>query len=116
MNFLRRFLVSALAIIITSYLLPGIHLDMSLMAIIIVTAVLGLLNSIVKPILVFLTIPITIITLGLFLLVINGIIIMIADSLLDGFKVDGFFWALIFSFIVSIIVSFFGKVNNSRRR
>ena len=109
MGFIQRFLISALAIIITSYLLPGIRLEMSVFTIVMITAVFGFLNAVVKPLLVILTIPITIVTLGIFLLVINAGIVMMADSLIDGFYVDGFFWALIFSFIVSLIVSFFGK-------
>ncbi|HEY8400557.1 MAG TPA: phage holin family protein, partial [Cytophagaceae bacterium] len=68
---------------------------------VVVALVLTFLNMLVKPILVVLTIPITIFTLGLFLLVINAIIILMADGLVGGFEVDGFFWALIFSLILS---------------
>jgi putative membrane protein len=102
MNLLIRILLSALAVYISAKLLPGVTVN-GLWTAIIVAIVLGLLNAIVKPILTILTIPITIITLGLFLLVINVIIIYIADALIGGFAVDGFFSALIFSFVLSIV-------------
>jgi putative membrane protein len=72
---------------------------------VIVALVLALLNLIVKPILVILTLPVTILTLGLFLLVINAIIILLADSFVSGFGVDGFWIALIFSLLLSIFQS-----------
>ena len=65
--------------------------------------ILALLNSIVKPLLVILTLPITILTLGLFLLIINAAIILLADKFVDGIKVDGWLWALIFSLILSLL-------------
>ena len=66
---------------------------------------LSFLNAFIKPILIILTLPVTILSLGLFLLVINAGIILIADYLLDEFQVDGFFWALIFSLILTVINS-----------
>ncbi|MDQ3291205.1 MAG: phage holin family protein, partial [Bacteroidota bacterium] len=72
---------------------------------ILLAIVLGILNAIVKPILIALSLPITIVTLGLFLLVINALIILLADYILTGFSVNGFFWALIFSFVLSILTS-----------
>lgn len=105
MNIIVRLVLSAVAVIVTSYLLPGVKVD-GFGAALIVGLVIIILNAIVKPILVILTLPATIVTLGLFLFVINAIIIMIADSIVPGFSVDGFWWALIFSFILSIINSF----------
>jgi putative membrane protein len=102
MNLLIRILLSAIAVILTSYLLPGVHIRDFLSAVI-VAVILAILNGILKPILVILTIPITILTLGLFLLVINAVIILLASSLVPGFYVDGFWWALLFSIILSII-------------
>ncbi len=67
--------------------------------------VLALLNTFIKPLLILFTLPITIFTLGLFLFVINAIIIIIADKFIDGIKVDGFLWALVFSVVLSIISS-----------
>jgi putative membrane protein len=70
-----------------------------------VALVLAILNAIVKPILILLTLPLTILTLGLFLFVINAVIILLAGSFIDGFVVDGFWWALLFSLLLSIITS-----------
>ena len=81
--------------------LPGVHVDNYLSALM-VAVVLAFLNTIVKPILTILTIPITIVTLGLFLLVINAIIIIFAEKLVSGFHVDGFLTALFFSLILSL--------------
>jgi putative membrane protein len=113
MQFLTRLIVSALAVIVTSLLLPGVHIAGALTAVI-VAAVLAFLNAILKPILVFLTIPVTLVTFGLFLLVINALIIMLASRIVPGFKVDGFWWALIFSLLLSFINSFFESL--ARRR
>lgn len=74
----------------------------------VVAIVLALLNGIVRPILIILTIPVTIITLGLFLLVINAFMILIAGNIVPGFVVEGFWWALLFSVILSLITSFLG--------
>src|SRR6185295_5137131 len=110
MKFLAQLIVSALAVIVTSLILPGVHMDTAITGII-VAAVLAVLNAIVKPILVILTIPITVISLGLFLLVINAFMIMIASSLLKpAFKVDGFWTAFFFSIILSLIASVFNML------
>jgi len=102
MNFLIRLLISALAAIITAKVLPGVHINNFTTAIIL-AIVLAILNLLVKPILILLTLPVTILTLGLFLLVINALIIMIASSLVRGFKVDGFIWALLFSLVLTVV-------------
>jgi putative membrane protein len=113
-SFLSKTLVTAVAILIAVFVLPGVHIDGTLTAIM-VAVVLGLLNSFIKPILIILTIPITILTLGLFLLVINILIIRWASEIVPGFKVDSWFWALLFSFIVSLISSFINSlIKNSR--
>ena len=101
MNFLVRLLISGLVAFGLSYLLPGIHMD-SFVTALILALVLAVLNLLIKPLLVILTFPITILTLGLFLLVINAIIILLADKLVEGFKVDGFWWALLFSILLSV--------------
>jgi putative membrane protein len=106
-----KILITAVAVLLASWILKGVTVKGSVTAII-VALVLGILNAIVKPVLVILTIPITIFTLGLFLLVINIFIIMWTSDLVSGFNVDGWWSALLFSFIVSIatslIESFFG--------
>ena len=104
MNFILRILLSAVAVFILSYFLPGVS-EVTFTSAIIVAIVLGLLNAIVKPILVILTLPITIVTLGLFLLVINALIILLADNFIDGFNVDGFWIALLFSLLLSLLQS-----------
>lgn len=105
MNFLIRLLVSALAAMLTAYLLPGVKIDNFITALIL-ALVLAILNLLVKPVLIILTLPVTIVTLGLFLLVINAIIILIASNLISGFRVNGFWWALLFSIVMTIINSF----------
>ena len=97
-------LIPAIAIIITGHLLQGVVVESFGIAIA-VSIILGLLNMFVKPILQFLTFPITVITLGLFLFIINALMIMLASNAVGGFYVENFGWALIFSLIVSIINS-----------
>lgn len=109
MGFLLRLVISALAVIITSYILPGVEVKNFLTAII-VAAVLALLNAVIRPILVFLTIPITILTLGLFLLVINALLILLTNAIVPGFVVQNFWWALLFAIILTIINAVFGKM------
>jgi putative membrane protein len=104
MNFLIRIVISALVAFGLAYLLDGVHIDQFTTALLL-ALVLAVLNAIVKPLLVILTLPITIITLGLFLLVINAAIILVGDYFLDGFKVDGFWWALLFSILLSVVSS-----------
>ena len=99
-----RLLLTALAVVLLAKLLPGITVTGYLSAII-VAVVLALLKLIVRPVLVILTLPITVLTLGLFLLVINAVIILLADAFIDGFAVSGFWIALVFSILLSIIQS-----------
>jgi len=106
MEYLGKLLAKTLAVLIAAYLIPGVHIDNdSIFVAIVVAVVLSLLNSFVKPLLIILTIPATIMTFGLFLIVINVIIIYIADALIDGFWVDGFWWALLFSIALSLFNS-----------
>jgi putative membrane protein len=107
LGILAQIVVAGLAVIITAYILPGIAVADFLTAIVI-AALLALLNLTIKPILVLLTIPITIFTLGLFLLVINAVIVLIAAEIVPGFIVDGFWWAVLFSLILSLITSLLG--------
>ena len=103
-GFLGRILITSLAVIVVAYLLPGVSLS-GVMSALLLALVLAVLNVFVKPLLIFLTLPFTIITLGLFLVVINALIIMLADKLVPGFSVGGFWWALLFSIILSLVVS-----------
>lgn len=116
MGFIIKILVLALAVWVAAYILPGVHLVNDAKTIIIVSLVLALLNAIVKPILIILTIPVTIITLGLFLLVINALMVVWTSNLVDGFKVDGWLTALFFSLIVSIVSSVLHSFAKDRRK
>jgi len=107
MNFIIRILISAVAVMLTAWLLPGIEVEGFFTAIL-VALVLALLNVFLKPLLVILTIPITIFTFGLFLFVINALIILLVGEFVGGFYVDGFWWALLFSIILTIVSSLFG--------
>ncbi|WP_103069977.1 phage holin family protein [Aquimarina sediminis] len=104
MNFLLKLVLSAVAVLILAKILPGVGVD-NYMSALIVAVVLAILNAIVKPLLIVLTLPATIVTLGLFLLVINSAIILLADYFIAGFSVDGWLWALIFSILLSIFQS-----------
>src|SRR5258708_22122702 len=105
MSLLINWIVSALAILASAYLLPGVHVA-RFTAALVAAVVLGIINAVLKPILLILTLPINILTLGLFTLVINAVVILLAANLVPGFNVDGFWWALIFSVVLSIINSF----------
>lgn len=117
MNILLRIIISAVVAFGLSYVLNGVHID-SFVTAFILAIVLGLLNIFVKPLLIILTLPITIVTLGLFLFVINALIILLAAKFIHGFRVDGFWWALLFSLLLSVLTSFLYRTsvknNNSR--
>jgi putative membrane protein len=102
MNFIFKVIVSAFAVFISAYLLPGVSVDGFITALI-VALVIAILNALLRPVLVFFTIPITFITFGLFLLVINAFIVIIASKFVAGFEVDGFWFALLFGIILSVI-------------
>ena len=102
MGFILRLFLTAVAAYAAAWLLPGVEITDAKTAII-VALVLALLNALIKPILILLTLPVTIITMGLFLLVINILIIKWTDSLVGGFTVNGWFSALLFSLIVSLV-------------
>ncbi|MEY4111385.1 MAG: hypothetical protein RLZZ46_1741 [Bacteroidota bacterium] len=106
MKFILKLFLSTLAILVTSKLLPGISLDNPLDALIL-AAVLAFLNAVVKPLLIFFTIPFTIFTLGLFLLVINALVILLADYIVDGFHAAGFWPALWFSLCLTFVTWIF---------
>jgi len=114
-NFILKILLSAVAVFVVARYLPGVKIDDYVSALLVALA-LAFLNTIVKPILTILTIPITVVTLGLFMLAINAFIILFAERLVDGFHVDGFWWALAFSLILSFvtgILNFLFGVNSA---
>lgn len=105
MQALINILVSAIAVVASAYVLPGVKVD-SFTTAVVVAIVLGVVNTFIKPVLVLLTLPITVVTLGLFLFVLNALIIIVVSEIVPGFKVDGFIWALIFSLVLSLVNSF----------
>lgn len=116
MRFLIKIIISTLAVLITAYLLPGVSIDNnSFFTGLMVALVLAFLNTIVKPILVFFTIPISVFTLGFFILVINAVIIIWASKLVDGFHVQGFWRALLFSLILSLVTWFLERIGGDDR-
>lgn len=110
MKFLVQVLISALAVMVTQYILPGVSVDTFFTGII-VALLLGLFNATIKPVLVILTLPVTIVTFGLFLLVINAFVINLAAGFVDGFEVAGFWSAVFFSLILSFVTSIFGGMD-----
>jgi putative membrane protein len=104
MNLLLRILITGGLVLLIAHFMPGVHVA-SFTTALIVAVVLGLLNIFIKPILVILTLPVTIVTLGLFLLVINALIILLCTNIVGGFSVDSFWTALIFSIILSLLQS-----------
>ena len=113
MRLFVKLLVNAFAVMVTAYLLPGVHVE-GYFAAFVVVIVLGILNMIVKPILHILALPITIMTLGLFAIVVNAIVILLTARLVSGFSVDGFWWAVWFSIILWLVSWFFSKLATSR--
>ncbi len=109
MKFIIQILISAFAVMAVQWLLPGVSVDGFLTGIFVALA-LAFFNALVKPILIFLTLPATIVTLGLFLLVINAVIILLADWLVADFHVNGFWAALFFSIILSFVTSIFNGI------
>jgi len=98
--------MSGLAVFIADYILAGVHIDTPLTALI-VAIVMGIVNLLIKPVVLLLTLPINLITLGLFTLVINGLMVLLVTLIVPGFKVDNFGWAILFSLVVSVVGWFF---------
>ena len=108
MGILLHWLIITLAIMVSAYLLPGVKIAGFVPALA-AAVVLGLLNLVLKPILVLLTLPINILTLGLFTLVINAAIIMLATKIVTGFTVENWWWAILFGIVLGLVNSLFGK-------
>ncbi len=102
MTLILVWILNAVALLVVAYILPGISVA-SFGSALIAALVLGLLNTLVKPLLVILTLPITIVTLGLFLLVLNALVFWLAGSILKGFQVNGFWWAVIGALVYSLV-------------
>jgi putative membrane protein len=102
MKTIIHFLFSALAVLITAYILPGVTVS-GFGSAIIVAIVLGIINTILRPILIILTLPISIISLGLFVFVINAILVLLASSIIPGFDVVSFWSAMLFGIVLAIV-------------
>ena len=104
MNLVAQLLISGLAVFVAGYILPGVHIA-NFGTAIIIAIVLGVVNTFVKPVLTILTFPLTVVTLGLFLIILNGLMILLTSAIVPGFKVDGILWAIIFGFVMSGVSS-----------
>ena len=102
-------MVNAVSLLIVGYLLRGITLT-GFWAAMLAALVLGLLTALIKPILILLTLPITVVTMGLFLLVVNALVFWLAGSILKGFEVNGFWWALIGAIVYSVLSTLFSSL------
>lgn len=105
MRLIARLLINGFAVFVTSYFLPGVSVNTFFTAIVVATG-LGIINSFVQPIIVFFTLPLTILSFGLFSFVINGFLVYLISHLIAGFTIKNFWWALFFSLTISLVNSF----------
>ena len=110
MNWFIRWILFALSIMLVAWIVPGISVSGFLVALL-VSVVLGIINVLIKPLIYFISIPINILTLGLFSFVINALLLMLAGNITPGFTVDGFWSALYGSILLAILGVFINKVN-----
>jgi len=113
MKLFINWIVQAIAIGITAYLLPGVIVE-SFLAALILAVVLGAINTFVKPVLVILTLPLTIVTFGIFILILNALLIMLASGIVPGFAVAGFGSAFLFAIILSIVSAILHSFGGSK--
>ena len=109
LNILIGWLVSGMAVFVVHYLLPGVT-TANFVTALVVAVVLGIVNATVKPLLFILTLPVTVMTLGLFALVVNAAAVLLVDTLVPGFKVDSLLWAIAFSVVLSLVNGFLNKL------
>jgi len=107
-RFFIHWLIIALALWVTAYILPGVTFE-STTALAVAAIVLGLINAVIRPVLTLLTLPITILTLGLFYLLVNGFTFLLASKVVPGFGVTTFWWAVLGALLVSIVSAFVGS-------
>lgn len=115
MSLIISILINTIAVLLTSYILPGIHIASGWTALI-VAIVLGLINAFLRPIIFILTLPINLLTLGLFTFVIMGFMVYLVSLIVPGFKVDNFGWAILFALIVAIINGFLSAITPKPRK
>ncbi len=102
MHILLAIIINTIAVLLTAYILPGIHVA-GFWTAVFVAIVLGIVNAVLRPIIFILTLPINILTLGLFSFVIMGLLVYLVSAIVPGFKVDNFWWAILFALIVAVI-------------
>ena len=102
MRFLARLVLNGIAIVLAAWVLPGLHVSGPFAALV-AGAILGFINAIVRPVLLFLTLPLTLITLGLFIFVLNALCLGLTAALVPGFDIDGFWWAVLGALLVSMV-------------
>jgi putative membrane protein len=110
MKLLTNLFVNGLAVGLAAYLLPSVAIE-TWQALLVATVVLGVLNTLVRPILKLISLPITILTLGLFSLVINGLMVWLTSNWVSGFTVENFWWAIGFSIVLSMISTFLSWIS-----
>ena len=115
MRFLINWFLYAIAIGITAWVLPGVHLN-GVFAALMTAAILGLVNGVLRPVLFIFTLPLTILTLGLFTFVLNALMVLLAGAIVQGFTVDGFWWAMLFSLVLSILIYIVGETTEPPER
>ena len=114
MKLIIRIILSTIAVLVADMLLSGVH-AVDLKTGLLVAIVLGVLNAVVKPIFVLLTLPVTVLTLGLFMLVINAVMVLIAAHIVPGFTVNGFWWALAFSVVMSLVQGLLTRIDGDAK-
>jgi putative membrane protein len=115
MKTLLHLIISGIAVVIAAYLLPGVELQ-NFIAAIVVAVVIGVLNALLRPVLIILTLPINILTLGLFTFVINALIVLVTSAVVPGFAVDNFWWALLFSLVLAIVNWFLAMLEPTKNK
>jgi putative membrane protein len=115
MGLIIRWLANTLALFIVATLVPHFHYD-SFVTLAIAALILGLLNAIVKPILVVLTLPLTIVTLGLFLIVLNALMLEVTAWLVSGFRIDGFGWAIVGAIVLALVSLVTNRIGRDAKR
>ncbi len=110
MSIIINLLISGLAVFVSAYILPGVSVT-GFGSALVAAVVLGIVNVFIKPVISIFALPITILTLGLFSIVINGLLVLLVSAIVPGFDVDGFLWAIVFAFVLSLINGFLGMLS-----
>jgi putative membrane protein len=110
MSIIINLLISGLAVFVSAYILPGVSVT-GFGSALVAAVVLGIVNAFIKPVISIFALPITVLTLGLFSIVINGLLVLLVSAIVPGFDVDGFLWAIVFAFVLSLINGFLGMLS-----